>query len=108
MTIVFCLSASCGYVMKAPDEKGGASVKCLKCGLPQEVPYADAASWSMSGTRRRQYSGVVKPISKSNPPMPKPTMTPPPRGKADDLLEQAAARREAGELDAAVHLVRQA
>lgn len=109
MTIVFSCSR-CHYELKAPEDKGGAKVKCLKCGQPLTVPYARpklADVWD-TGSTSGSHPGVAKPIPKSNPALPKPTLPPPPRSKADDLLEQAANCRESGELETAIRLARQA
>jgi hypothetical protein len=128
MTIVFACP-KCNYTMKAPDEKGGAKVKCLKCGLPLEVPYArgklidvwaepkpgshpgtDKLPGSNPGTVKLPGSnpGTIKPTSKSNPAAPKPSMALPPRSKAEDLLEQAARCKDNGEMESAIQLLRQA
>jgi hypothetical protein len=103
MTIVFACP-KCGYVMQAPDEKGGVRVKCKQCTLTQEIPLPKGKLIEVRPAPGSKPG--IKP--KSNPSMPRPNLTLPPRSKAEDLLEQAAARREAGELDTAVKLLRQA
>lgn len=108
MTIVFACP-KCNYTLKAPEEKGGAKVKCLKCGLPLEVPYARARlidAWEGVEKKPGSNPGVIKPTSKSNPP--RASMAMPPRSKAEDLLEQAALRKDAGDVEAAIGMVRTA
>jgi hypothetical protein len=101
----------CNYTLKAPAEKGGAKVKCLRCGVPLEVPYARPRLidvWEGSEPKKGSNPGVIKASSKSNPALPRPSLPLPPRSKAEDLLEQASLQKEAGDPESAIKLLRQA
>lgn len=119
MDIVFACPR-CQHVMQAPDDKAGTRTQCQQCRLPFEVPLPKG---KLIEVRSAELVGAAaaSPPTHANGPRaaaPRPASllaaTPPTRTvadgrlRADELLKQASARRDAGELDAAIRLLHNA
>ncbi|MBY0525631.1 MAG: hypothetical protein K2R98_19655 [Gemmataceae bacterium] len=105
MSIVFACPR-CQCVMQAADDQGGSRAVCGKCSLPMEVPLPKGMLIEV------RPAVAATPPTAAPPPPPLPPAAPidvtPTYRKADELLEQAGFRKDAGDLDDAIALLREA
>jgi hypothetical protein len=111
MSIVFACPR-CNFVMKAPEDKGGIKVKCLQCDVSLEIPFLRGI---LVNVPPEQAAPVVFGTSKIKPGSATGTTPPPPmhtaapkHSRADDWLKEAAALKDADNVDGAIQVLRRA
>jgi hypothetical protein len=97
--------------MKAPEDQGGVKVKCLQCNVNLEIPYlrgilvnvppeqAAPVVFGGSVTRPGSSHGSAHPVSHGAPPK---------QTRADEWLKEAAALKDADDVDGAIKLLKRA